>query len=85
MHQRCRSRHPGVWSAAVDQREWLLQVVVRATDAEVEQIVDRLGEAICVPPDHDGRCTTPWTLNRCLVDDLDEPERSGWRALLDDE
>ncbi|MCW2673472.1 MAG: hypothetical protein JWP14_2061 [Frankiales bacterium] len=64
------------------QREWLVQVVLRATDDEVTQVVERLGEVICVPADHDGPCRTPWTLTRCPVDDLEEPERSAKRALL---
>jgi hypothetical protein len=67
----------------VEQREWLVQVVLRATEAEAEEVVERLGEVICVPPDHDGRCRTPWTLIRTAVDDLDEPERANKRALLD--
>jgi hypothetical protein len=67
------------------RREWLVQVVVRADDAEADAIVERMGEVIRVPPDHEGRCSTPWTLMRCLVDDLDEPERSDKRGLLDDE
>lgn len=60
-----------------------MQIVVRATDAEAEAIADRLGEVVCTPADHDGECRTPWTLTRVLVDDLNEPERSAKRELLD--
>lgn len=69
----------------MEQQEWLLKIVVRASEAEVERIADRVGEAICVPPDHEGPCDTPWTLVRTAVDDLDEPERSQFRALIADE
>lgn len=59
-------------------------VVLRATDDELDAVVERIGEVICVPHDHDGRCRTPWTLIRSVVDDLDEPDRSAKRSLLDD-
>ena len=59
-----------------------MQVVVRATDDEADAIADRLGEAICVPSDHDGECLTPWVPTRAPVDDLDEPDRTQWRDLL---
>jgi hypothetical protein len=77
---RCRYR------CAVAQTEWLVQIVVRVTATELDAITERLGEAVCVPFDHDGPCSTPWTLTTCPVDDLDdldEPERSGKRALLE--
>lgn len=69
----------------MEQRDWLVQVALRATEDEAEQVVERIGEVICVPADHDGRCVTPWTLVRVAVDELDEPERSEVRGLLDDE
>jgi hypothetical protein len=68
----------------VEQRDWLVQIVLRASDDEVASVVDRIGEAVCVPPDHAGQCLTPWTLLRSPLDDLNEPQRSEMRALLDD-
>lgn len=68
----------------MEQSDWLVKVVLRATEAEVEGVVERLGKVICVPEDHDSPCLTPWNLVRTPVDDLDEPERSGLRALLDE-
>jgi hypothetical protein len=68
----------------VEQRDRLVQVVLRASDDEVASVVDRIGEAICVPPDRARQCLTPWTLLRSPLDDLNEPQRSEMRALLDD-
>ncbi len=67
---------------AVTKTEWLVQIVVRATEAELEAITERLGAAVCAPSNHDGPCVTPWTLTTCPIDDLDEPQRSETRALL---
>ena len=66
----------------MQQRDWLIQVVVRATEAEADATGDRIGEVICVPADHDGQCVTPWTTMLVAMDDLDEPERSDLRSLL---
>ncbi|MCW2500469.1 MAG: hypothetical protein JWN87_2145 [Frankiales bacterium] len=64
----------------------LIQIVVHASDEELAAITDRIGEVICVPPHHEGRCDTPWFLTACDVADIDdEVERHGWTALLDDE
>lgn len=64
----------------------LVQIVVYATDEELSAITDRIGEVICVPADHEGRCETPWFLSACAVADIeDEEERRGLAALLDDE
>ena len=60
-----------------------MKVIVRATDTEVAEITDRLGNAICETAEHDGACATPWTIVRTPVADLDEPERSELVALLD--
>lgn len=67
----------------MEQREWLVSVVVRATEAEVAAIGERIGEVICVPPDHDEKCATPWAMRTLRVSDLDEPERSDLIAFLD--
>jgi hypothetical protein len=66
-----------------EQKLWLIQVLVTADEEQVEGINDRVGEAICVPPEHDGPCITPWTTLRVAVDDLDEPERSELRGLAE--
>jgi len=68
-----------------DKREWRVQMIVRGSDAELDAIADRIGDVICQPSDHDGQCATPWALTRCLIDDLDEPERSAARSQLDGE
>jgi hypothetical protein len=62
-----------------------VQVVFRASDEDADDIAERLADAVCVPPDHDGPCATPWSLVRTAPDDLDEPKRSEVRALLDGE
>lgn len=67
-----------------EQRLRLIEIVVRATDAEVEAINDRVGDAICAPAEHEGPCLTPWTTMLTDVDDLDEPRRSELRALAED-
>ena len=66
-----------------EQKLWLIKVLVTGDDEQIEAISDRLGAAICVPPDHDGPCSTPWTTLRVEVEDLDEPERSELRALAE--
>jgi hypothetical protein len=66
------------------QREWLVEVVVRASAEEMDAITERLGEVMCLPSDHEGPCITPWTLMSCLIDDLDEPRRSELRGLIDE-
>lgn len=68
-----------------EQRVYSIQLVVRATEAEAAAIGDRIGEVVCIPPDHSGPCVTPWVLVRGAVDDYDEPERSNLLALLEDE
>jgi hypothetical protein len=60
-------------------------IVVSADEEELQQIRDRIGQAICVPADHHGACVTPWTTMTVKVDDLDEPGRSGLRALMSDD
>lgn len=66
-----------------EQKLWLIQVLVTTDEEQVEGISDRVGEAICLPPDHDGPCSTPWTTLRVEVDDPEEPERSELRALAE--
>ena len=66
-----------------EQKLWLVEVLVTADEEQIEAITDRLGTAVCVPPDHDGPCGTPWTTLRVAVDDLDEPRRSELRALAE--
>jgi len=66
-----------------EQKLWLIEILVTADEDEVETITDRLGAAVCVPPDHEGPCSTPWTTLRVAVDDLEEPRRSELRALAE--
>jgi hypothetical protein len=71
--------------AVVTQREWLIQIVVRATHDEADGIAERIGEVICVPAEHEGSCRTPWVTMTSSIDDEDEPRRSELLALLEDE
>ena len=68
------------------REDWLVQVVVHATKDEIVAINDRMTGAICVPPDHEGRCETPWFAVNTPVADLDDAdERRHWSELLDDQ
>jgi len=46
------------------KREWCIEVHVRATEDEAEDIVERLGAAICPDPFHPGYCRVPWAIQR---------------------
>jgi hypothetical protein len=59
-------------------------VTVLATDAEIDNITDRLGLALCPDPDHSGECPNAWQITAAPVDDLEEPERSSWLAAAED-
>lgn len=64
----------------------LVQIVIHASDEELSAITDRIGQVICVPPDHEGRCDTPWFLSATALADIeDEDQRRALAALLDDE
>ena len=69
----------------MQQQEWLVQLVVRASAEELDAITDRLAAAVCDPPDHRGACATPWTLVTLPVADLPKKEQSGWHALLNED
>jgi hypothetical protein len=64
------------------QQEWLVKVIVRADEEELHALTERIGQAIC-DADHEGPCTTPWVLLSTPVQDLDQPERQAFIALLD--
>jgi hypothetical protein len=59
-------------------------VTLLASDAELESIVDRIGSAICSPPDHPGPCANPWSIISTPVDDLEDDERSKWLPSVDE-
>jgi hypothetical protein len=59
-------------------------VTLLASDNELETIVDRIGAAICSPPDHQGPCTNPWSIVSTPVDDLEGAERSVWLPSVDE-
>lgn len=61
-----------------EQRPWAVLVTLLASDTELESIVDRIGAAICSPPDHPGPCANPWSIISTPVDDLEDDERSKW-------
>ncbi|WP_432837867.1 hypothetical protein [Dactylosporangium sp. CA-092794] len=67
-----------------EQRPWAIRVTLLASDTELESIVNRIGAAICVPPDHPGPCANPWSVISTPVDDLDETERSTWQPSVDE-
>jgi hypothetical protein len=67
-----------------EQRAWAVRVTVLATDADIDDITDRLGLALYPDPDHSGRCPNPWEITTAAVDDLDEPDRSSWMATAED-
>ena len=67
-----------------EQRPWAVRVTVLASDTELESIVDRIGVAICAPPDHPGPCANPWSITSTPVDDLGEVERSTWLPSVDE-
>jgi len=67
-----------------EQRPWAVRVTILASDNELDAIVDRIGAAICSPPDHPGPCANPWSIVSIPVDDLDEPERSAWLPYVDE-
>lgn len=43
---------------------WCIEVYVRATDDEAEDVIERLGAAICPDPFHPGYCRVPWAIQR---------------------
>jgi hypothetical protein len=55
-----------------------------ASDTELESIVNRIGAAICLIPDHPGPCANPWSIISTPVDDLEEAERSTWPPSVDE-
>jgi len=59
-------------------------VTLLASDAELESIVDRIGAAICSPPDHPEPCANPWSIISTPVDDLEDDERSTWLPSVDE-
>lgn len=44
------------------KRVWRVEVYIHATDDEAEDIVERLGTAICPEPFHRGYCPVPWSI-----------------------
>ncbi len=46
------------------KRVWRIEVYIRATDAEAEEVVERLGAAICPDPFHFDYCPVPWSILR---------------------
>jgi hypothetical protein len=61
-----------------EQRPWAIRVTLLASDTELDAIVDRIGAAICLPPDHSGPCANPWSIVSTPVEDLEERQRSTW-------
>ena len=44
------------------KRVWRVEVYINATDDEADDIVERLGAAICPDPFHAGYCPVPWSI-----------------------
>jgi hypothetical protein len=57
-----------------EQRPWAVRLTLLASDTELESIINRIGAAICSPPDHPGPCPNPWSVLSTPVDDLDDDE-----------
>jgi len=70
-------------SASPRARSWSPAAAI-ASDAEIDNITDRLGLALCPDLDHSGGCPNAWEITAAPVDDLDEPERSSWMATAED-
>jgi hypothetical protein len=68
--------------SAGERQPWRVELVILASAEEVQAVAARIGEVVCLPPDHPGACETPWTLTTVAVADLDEPERSEALAAL---
>jgi hypothetical protein len=66
------------------QRPWAIRLTLLACDAELDQIVERIGAAICESPDHLGPCANPWVVTATPVDDIQETERSTWLPSVDE-
>lgn len=68
-----------------DRDVWLVQIVLRATEAELRQATDAIARALCPDESHEGPCATPWTMVSARVDDIeDQDEAASLRALIDD-
>ena len=44
------------------KRVWRVEVYIDATDDEAEEVVERLGAAICPDAFHPGYCRVPWSI-----------------------
>jgi hypothetical protein len=44
------------------KRVWRVEVTLHATDAEADEVVERLGAALCPDPFHPGYCPVPWSI-----------------------
>jgi len=44
------------------KRVWRVEVYINATDDEAEDVVERLGAAICPDAFHPGYCPVPWSI-----------------------
>jgi len=54
-----------------EKRVWRVAVYVHATDDEVEDVVERLGAALCPDPSHEGYCPVPWTTETIKLEGAD--------------
>lgn len=46
------------------KRVWRVEVYINATDEEADEVVERLGAAICPDAFHPGYCPVPWSILR---------------------
>ena len=67
-----------------ERQAWRVELVLLASEVELESVTERIGQVVCLPADHEGACSTQWTLSTVRVNDLDEPERRETLALLRD-
>ncbi len=69
-----------------DQTLWQICVVLRASEAELQQATDAIARALCPDELHDGPCPIPWAISSSSVDDMDDrAEADNLRALIDGE
>jgi hypothetical protein len=47
-----------------EEAVWRVEVYIHATDDEAEDVVERLGAALCPDAFHPGYCPVPWSILR---------------------
>ena len=58
---------------------WQVTIAMIATQAQHEELMDRLTDVLCPDPDHEGPCPVPWAMRSTNGDSLSRRKR---KALL---